>query len=306
MVALACVPMLALPAATSATALEKPHVQRISALYVLNASSGTLAPVRGTKRVFTLRLKRLERHVVWFSDRPVRDSGTFPSSGLAGAWKGLGFASDPPNAALVYPARGGDGSTVIVKLTRPRYNARAHALSFTARWLDPTKVTDPNLRRHAKSPDPTPDRAFRTPSLFIDDTSASVVNGCVIRPYTSCVGANLYGANLSGANLTDANFAGAALVNANLTNANLGNINLTNAILTNANLTNANLFSASLFNASLTNTNLTDANLTDADLSGADLSGADLTGADIVGASLTGATFCQTTMPDGSTNNGDC
>ncbi len=126
--------MLLLGAAGQASgqALRAPRNSKISLLYVLNAGRGTLMPQPGHPGRLTLTLTGLERRAVWFSDRPTRRSGTFPISGLATAWKGFGFASQPPNAALDYtdPTRG-PGHTVILELTHARYHHGT--LTFTAR-----------------------------------------------------------------------------------------------------------------------------------------------------------------------------
>jgi uncharacterized protein YjbI with pentapeptide repeats len=146
------------------------------------------------------------------------------------------------------------------------------------------------------------------------------INGCVIKPRTSCErtdlsGANLAGANLFNARLTDVNLTGANLADANLSlgillKANLTKANLTGAILegaylaeprlTDANLTDANLTDADLSAATLRKANLTKANLTRADLEYADLEYANLTGANLTGANLRGAVMFHTTWPDGT------
>ena len=45
---------------------------------------------------------------------------------------------------------------------------------------------------------------------------------------------------------------------------------------------------------------------TSANFSGADLTGANLTGVNLTGVILDGVIFCNTTMPDGTINNGVC
>jgi hypothetical protein len=236
-----------------------------------------------------LTLRRLERHGVWFADRPSRRSGVFLSSSLAPAWKGLGFVSEPPNAALVYPDPDGAGSTVILELRAPRYNRRRNTLSFKAKWIDPRNVRSRNLAPHAKSADPAPDRSFTDASLFIDDATAPVVNGCIIQPYTQCDGVDLHNADLH---------------QAALSYADLVATNLNGATLAGANLAYANLATAKLQVASLAGANLTNANLADADFPGASFAGANLDGANLAGgvatiASLAGAYFCDTRCPTG-------
>jgi uncharacterized protein YjbI with pentapeptide repeats len=57
----------------------------------------------------------------------------------------------------------------------------------------------------------------------------TVVNGCEIKPYTQCPGADLSFANLHGADLSNANLSFANLTWADLEGANLSNANLNGA-----------------------------------------------------------------------------
>ena len=171
--------------------------------------------------------------------------------------------------------------------------------------------------------------------------SAKTINGCEIKPFTHCegadlAGADLYRANLAGAHLYHAKLSGADLTEADLSHADLDGADLYSAHLHSANLRFADLSAADLTSADLTEANLTEANLTyaelygadltvaslhHADLSGADLQHADLRyaqlvyadlhyadlhGADLHGADLRGAKFCGTWMPNGSMNDTDC
>lgn len=285
--------LVALP--TVAAATSKPRMRHVSLLYVVNAGRGTLAS-RPARR-FTLTLRALEPSGVWFSDRPVRRSGAFPSRLLPAGWKGLGFASQPPNAALVYSKGAArPGSTVILSLRHPRSNRGGHAISFIARLINPATVRSPSLTARAKDAVSSPPRRFAHASLFIDDGTAPVIGGCILQPYTQCEGADLHGADLHGAQLMYANFAGA---------------NLNAATLAGANLSFDNLAKARLQIATLAGANLTDASLAFADMPGANLGGANLTGATLddaldTGANYGGATFCHTTLPSGTVNNSGC
>ena len=286
-----CAALLAGPAA----ARIKPRVQRVSLVYVVNADSGTLRPLPG--RRFVLTLSRLERHGVWFSDRPTRRSGAFPARVLGAGWNGLGFVSHPPDAALVYsPNPDRAGSTIILRLGRPRYTQRRNAMSFTAKWVDPSTVRSPNLAGRARNASTSAPRRFENVSLFIDDGTAPLLKQCIIQPYTQCSGADLQGADLHGDDLEYADFSGA---------------NLNGATLAGANLSFATLAKARLQIASLAGANLTDASLAFADMPGANLGGANLTGASLADALDTaanygGAIFCHTTLPNGTSNNTGC
>lgn len=264
----ACLAGLADSAASSAGASVRrvPPVQKVSLLYVVNASSGTLVPSGGG---FTLSL-RVDPQAVWFSDRPARRTGVLPSAGLAAGWRGFGFAAQAPNAALDY------GSTVILRLASPRY---ANGwLRFQATRIAPA-AAGANLATRARATDTAPRRRFGRAALFIDDTSAPVIGGCILQPWTFCPHAALAGSNLSRLDLTGADFEG------------------------------ANLAGSSFALATLAKADFGAANLTRVDLLRADLTGASFVGADISDSDLTGATGfdptglaarCNTTLPDGT------
>jgi hypothetical protein len=270
--AAACV--AALGAQTATAAKPKPQEQHISLLFAQTATKGTMKPIAGTPR-FNLKLYGVNPQVVWFSDRPARQSGQIPVRGFARSWAGFGFLDDPPNAALTLLHADNRHDTVIVKLGKPHFKPNKHLVRYSARRLDAAtgdlsylnSDVDPRVRRH-----------FRAPSLFIDDATGRVVNGGLIQPFTVCISprANLSGADLHQANLTGADLSGADLSGANLNFANLSGADLPGTDLSGADLRRANLFKA-------------------------DLRAADLTGAD-----LSGTHFCRTTMPDGSINNRHC
>ncbi|MDQ6819670.1 MAG: pentapeptide repeat-containing protein [Actinomycetota bacterium] len=49
--------------------------------------------------------------------------------------------------------------------------------------------------------------AAGTSDPLIDDTTAPVINGCILQPWTDCSGVNLTGANLAGVDLAAANLS---------------------------------------------------------------------------------------------------
>lgn len=171
--ALAMCLLIALAGVAGLASASKPqerHKTKLSLLFVVNGATGTLVPQQGHPGSYTLTLTNLEPNAVWFSDRPARLSGAFPSSALPRAWKRMGFAADPPNAALDYtdPALRSPRN-VILELTHPHYDKRHRTLSFTTRIIDPTTVSSGNLASHARRADRTPATRFTDPSVFIDD-----------------------------------------------------------------------------------------------------------------------------------------
>jgi hypothetical protein len=193
LVSLHALALLATPALGAGTPAKEPKVTEVSLLYALNAGSGTLDKVNGDK--YKLTLKGLDRRVTWFSDRPARRTSSFPVRGLARSWKGFGFAADPPNAALTYTSQSGNARTAILELSRPRY--AEGKLVFAARALHPKRVMRPNLTHHAAVADRSPARRFTDASLFIDDAEAPTVDGCLIQPWTLCMGVFSSGVNLA-------------------------------------------------------------------------------------------------------------
>ncbi len=77
-----------------------------------------MKPVEGKPR-FKLTLRKVNPQVVWFSDRPARQSGHIPVGGFARSWEGFGFVEDPPNAALTLLHADDRGDTVVMSSARP-------------------------------------------------------------------------------------------------------------------------------------------------------------------------------------------
>jgi uncharacterized protein YjbI with pentapeptide repeats len=282
--------------------------QQIGLLFAQTAERGRMKPIDGTTPRFNLKLRGVNPQVVWFQDRPGRQSGQLPIPGFTRSWAGFGFVDDPPNAALTLLQAGDSQDTLVMELGRPHYKKKKRTIRYSAQLLD--EATG-NLSYLNSDLDPRVNRRFRAPSLFIDDATGQVLGGCVIRPYTICERANLSGVDLTGVDLTKADLfgaflRGAILRGAILRNADLGQADLFMANLSQAALNRAGLSQAGLRLADLSGANLTRADLLAANLSQADLRGADLTGANLTGANLTGARLCQTQMPDGSINNRDC
>jgi uncharacterized protein YjbI with pentapeptide repeats len=115
----------------------------------------------------------------------------------------------------------------------------------------------------------------------------TVVNGCEIKPYTQCPGADLSWADLEEANLSEANLSGADLSCANLMWADLEG----------ANLSNANLNGADLSCARITDFRFDNANLKSACFDGAWYWSYE---------QLDAGVLCNTIMPNGDHDNRDC
>lgn len=125
-----------------------------------------------------------------------------------------------------------------------------------------------------------------------------IVNGCEIKRYAVCKGADLRGVDLSGADLSGADLSHANLAGVQLVRAVLASTDLRYSDLTGADFSGAYMVSAKLNGSTLKGATLSQANLFNARLNVADLTGANLTKAhlglalflyaDLTGANLTG------------------
>lgn len=281
--------------------------EKVSLLYVMNAGRATLLPESGSKTGYRFVVEGAEPYATWFSDRPRRQSGSFPARFLASDWAGFGFVSDPPNVAVDYIDSQGRNRTAMLVLRKPRLHKAK--IVFDARLLDPGAIKDPNLASHSASADDTPPRHLRDVSVFVDDSEARVLNGCVLQPGTSCPSADLdstylVGADLTGADLQGAFVQGSELNADNLTEADLSEANIDSTI-ENSTLIGTNLSGAYL-GAVISRSNMSGVNLTNANLGQSHFEDVNLSGARTSGLSWGSATFCGTVMPDGSENNSGC
>lgn len=282
-----------------------PTRQTVSLLYAVSGASATMTLLPGSGNRYAFTLRGADARTVWFSDRPARDSGTLPTSGLVGQWAGIGFAADPPNVAIALHDPVGATDTIVAVMRRPSLRGGVLRATMQVLTSEQAGAVTGNLAAHGDRHDANGIPARLGPvSVFIDDASVVIINECVIQPYTSCEGANLSGAPLASANLTGANMKNANLAGANLSGANVAGANLGGADFGGANLAGANLGGANLLEAFLGAADLAGASLRFADLEWANLQGADLTGADMSGADLSAATWIDGTQCAGGSTGG--
>jgi len=119
-----------------------------------------------------LTLTGVQPQVTWFSDRPAREAGQLPASGLGEAF----FARQvPPNAAVVIEGAPASRDVVVVELSKPRYDAKAHQLSFAAKQVAADRVfsaAHPRLARFADRADPKIPARFSRSAVFVDTAPA--------------------------------------------------------------------------------------------------------------------------------------
>jgi len=162
---------------------EKP--QKVSVLFAFDGRQAFMTAVNGSQRIYdfvmplTCTSATECEEVMWFTDRPVRDSDSMTFENLAGLWDVKGnnsFRSDPPNIAIV-TQNGESRSTIIANMRNPRVATTTDGQKyFTARIRTETQKgttqiakSDSPLARHATNPTSTPIPNNLGPtSIFID------------------------------------------------------------------------------------------------------------------------------------------
>jgi hypothetical protein len=174
-----------------------------SELFVLTAGSGHLVQSHGG---FSLVLSAPSRSVTGFSDRPQRLLGRRTLGSFVSGWGRLGFAADPPNAALVVDDAPSSDDINVFELSRPVLGHGGRTLSFHARPL--TRAPTGLLSRYARGADRPGARSVGRSSLFIDGSGqdAMLVFSFTAPPQESQGG----GVTFSNATIFDSDAAAAA------------------------------------------------------------------------------------------------
>lgn len=159
----------ALGAGAASAGVDKPEPGNVkgkarSFLFVQNARHGTATAVRGRAGRYRLRLRDVDPHVLFFTDRPARDTGLLTQKALTGALFGKG--DTPPNAAVEVIGGPKSQDVLAVKLSNPLYNEHARTLSYDAAAL--RTIAAPGLRHYRDRLDRRLPASFGAVSLFID------------------------------------------------------------------------------------------------------------------------------------------
>lgn len=141
-------------------------------LFVHDARSGSLAPVAGDARRYRLTLRGVDRHALYFSDRPARETGVIPVPALLDAL--FRERMPAPNAAITLTNGREEADVLAVELSNPRYDAKRRTLRYDARRL---RAASPGLRHLDDRLDRSLPRRFGPVALFIDD-GTSFGNTC--------------------------------------------------------------------------------------------------------------------------------
>ena len=161
------------PSASADTVASLPS--GASVLFALEARSGSFTRVPDRPQQYTLILRGVERGTTWFTDRPQREAGRITTRSLLRSWRRLGFAAEPPNAAVVLDGGRRARDTVALELRLRSRDNRRRTARFRVRVL---RGLGPGLSRLNRRLDRRLPRHFAGTSLFIDSvTSTSCVVG---------------------------------------------------------------------------------------------------------------------------------
>jgi hypothetical protein len=162
-----------LVAGSASAGINKPEPGNVkgkarSYLYVQNARHGTFTAVRGRPGRYRLRLRDVDPHVLFFTDRPARDTGLLSQKALLGSLFAKGRSV--PNAAVEIVGGAKNQDVLAVKLSNPRSDERKRTLSYDASLL--RTISAPGLRHYRGRLDRKLPGSFGAVSLFIDSGTA--------------------------------------------------------------------------------------------------------------------------------------
>jgi hypothetical protein len=130
---------------------------------------GAWAPKDGEEGTYTLTLTGAAANTVYFSDRPERIAGLSSNQEFL---DGLGFTpTNPPNAALVAAADGGDQDVLVIELLNPAWDGNG-TLTYDAKVLADYGETGLAHLAQQQANYEFPE-SFGEGGLFIDDCSDS-------------------------------------------------------------------------------------------------------------------------------------
>ncbi len=135
---------------TSATTAKAKNGS-LSVLFAFDGRDASITPIAGSDRIysFSMPVDSASDTATWFSDRPVRDAGTFPVAQLAALWlQGgkNGFKVDPPNVAVVYGPSSGLPATMIAEMSDAKIVDNANG---SGELLEATLTVVPEATRAA-------------------------------------------------------------------------------------------------------------------------------------------------------------
>jgi hypothetical protein len=158
---------LAVFASTAAAAPGGDAHAKGSLLYAQETAGSSIERLGGG--AYRLRLTGVSPRVTTFTDRPRRRAGRQGLEGFLRSWKANGFASDPPNAALVLDNAQASHDVALLTLSHPHYDRARKTLTYRATPLHGGHTT---LASFARRADPVRAGNLGAASLFVDDSGS--------------------------------------------------------------------------------------------------------------------------------------
>lgn len=154
----------ATPVTTQATPTDE---ETIELLFVLTASSSTLAPLESTDGEATHELVLQERsdQAIYFADRPNRQVGTMPTSQMLEIFAAQ--PDNPPNAVLVGMTEDGEEEIIVLELPSGEENTATGEITYQVKLLADYAELDFELKSEPVA-EVTETRVYGDTSLFID------------------------------------------------------------------------------------------------------------------------------------------
>lgn len=141
--------------------------KNIDVLFIQIADKGELTPIKNKPGYFNLKLQGIKENIQFFTDRPNRIAGIYPTTDFLRKWQqgtnSNSFNKMPPNVALsAIEVRLLKNRRVnlILQLSEPVYNTKHQVLTYTAHTLKGSNTDIPT-------------RKFKDVALFIDNYCAS-------------------------------------------------------------------------------------------------------------------------------------
>ncbi len=190
-----CVGGSTVASASTTTPAAKAGKSKASMLFSFTGDNALLVPVAGTRGQysFSMPIKSQSSQVTMFTDRPVSGAGVLTIDQFVQMWSSGGtnsFASDPPNAAIVYSSPAGTSKTMIVEMNDPSIarNPKGSGKLMTATMtvlleaeratLAKTKGHLANLANRAVRPKKIKASDTKRIALFVDNYSIATWGSC--------------------------------------------------------------------------------------------------------------------------------
>ncbi len=136
-----------------------------SDIFLQEGASGTF--IRDGSGNYTLTISNVIPHTIYFSDRPVKDSGFVPlDKFIAGFNWG---PENPPNAAIIIREGDEEEDVIFAQLTAPYYDETNQSLVYTCKVLSEYQARSERLQEMAPLADTSIPETFGAVLLVIDD-----------------------------------------------------------------------------------------------------------------------------------------